>query len=223
MSEQEVSRVTRPKSMARAFYNRMSSWYDLVAGSSESKYRNIGLSKLDIKQGEKVLEIGCGTGQCIVTMAECVGESGQVYGIDISDQMLKVACERVNRNDLSERVSLMCCDGVDLLFESGYFDAVFMSFTLELFDTPEIATVLRECRRVLNRDGRICVVAMSKRRHSTLAVRIYEWAHERFPNIIDCRPIYVRESLERNGYQIIEAEEMCIWGLPLEIVLAKRL
>ena len=111
-----ISGVTRPKEMARASYNRMSRWYDLLAGPSERKYREIGLRKLSASQGEMILEIGFGTGHGVVALAQSVGESGKVYGIDISDGMLNVARSRVDRAGLSERVDLRRGDAAQLPF-----------------------------------------------------------------------------------------------------------
>lgn len=148
-NETEISRVTRSKEVAKSSYNRISNWYDVIAGRFEKRYRNIGLQKLNTKEREIVLEIGFGTGQCILALAQSVGTSGRVYGIDISEGMCTITQSKIKEKGLSERVELTCGDAVQLPFEAEFFDAVYMSFTLELFDTPEIPTVLHECYRVL--------------------------------------------------------------------------
>jgi ubiquinone/menaquinone biosynthesis C-methylase UbiE len=93
-----------------------------------------------------------------------------------------------------------------------------MSFTLELLDTPEIPQVLAECRRVLRVGGRISVVGMSKEEDQGAIVHAFEWTHLHFPNLLDCRPIFVRRALENAGFRIARAEHQRMW-VPVEIVL----
>lgn len=215
-----ISRVNRSKESARLSYNRLSRWYDTISGNTEKKYRDWGLEKLSAQQDEKILEIGFGTGHCLVTLAQAVGASGRVTGLDISDGMLAIARDRLQKEGLNERVDLHLGDAAKLGFiNAGTLDGVFMSFTLELFDNPEIPLVLRECHRVLKPGGRIAVVSMTKTDPPGAAVRIYEWFHEHMPDYADCRPIFARQAMEQSGFTIQSVSISSMWGLPVEIVL----
>jgi ubiquinone/menaquinone biosynthesis C-methylase UbiE len=222
--ETSVSRVNRSKDAARRSYNRLSRWYDLIAGSTEKKYRDWGLEKLAARPGEKVLEIGFGTGHCLVALAKSVGPAGRVVGVDISDGMLAIARKHLQQERLDERVELFLGDAAKLSFlEEGSLDVIFMSFTLELFDNPEIPRVLQECHRVLRPGGRVAIVSMTKTDPPGKAVRIYEWFHKHMPEYADCRPIFARHALEQNGFAIQDVSVSSMWGLPVEILLGNRL
>jgi ubiquinone/menaquinone biosynthesis C-methylase UbiE len=216
----EITRVTRSKDSARVNYDRLSKWYDLLAGSSERKFTEVGLQKLDIKTGEKVLEIGFGTGHSLLALARWVGTTGKVYGVDLSEGMFHIASNRLSKNGMSNEVELQCGDATHLPFPDNFFDAVFMSFVLELFDTPELPLVMRECQRVLDGAGRIGIVTLSKK--EWISVRLYEWFHMRFPTYVDCRPIFARQTVEAAGFRVTDMTEMVMWGLPVDVIIANK-
>jgi len=199
-------------------YDRMSRWYDLFAGS-EKKFTDAGLRLLGVKAGERVLEIGFGTGHSLVTLAEQVGASGLVAGVELSPGMIEVARKRMPAEGSGRSVQMIQGDGTLLPFAPGSFDAVFLSFTLELFNDEEILVLLNACHRVLKPDGRLGVVSLAKR--DALACRLYEWGHERWPVLLDCRPIELRKCLETGGFRVQAMKVETMWGLPVEIGLGK--
>jgi len=179
--EPDVLRVLQTKGETKAFYNKIAKVYDLLAEHSEQSMRELGIKMLAPIPGNRLLEIGSGTGHVLVELANAVGPTGKVFGIDISENMLAHTEELLQRENVAARVTLTCGDAEELPYDDQSLDGVFMCFVLELFDTPEIPRVLAECRRVLRLGGRIVVVAVSKEGKPGIAVRAFEWTHRSIP------------------------------------------
>lgn len=217
----DVQRVFETKDQTRAYYNKIAKFYDFLAESSEQPMRELGLKLVNAQFGERILEIGFGTGHCVVELAQAVGSEGKVFGIDLSDQMLEEATKQCEEAGVSAWTELRQGDAAHLPYDEGAFDGVFSSFTLELFDTPEIPEVLKECHRVLKPGGRLVDVSVSKEGKQGVVSSIYEWSHKHFPNLVDCRPIHVQKAIEAAGFTVEKNQIEHMW-VPVEIVLARR-
>jgi ubiquinone/menaquinone biosynthesis C-methylase UbiE len=221
-TEPDVLRVLQTKDETRRFYDKIARVYDLLSETSEHAMRVAGLALLAAGAGERVLEIGFGTGHSLVQLARSVGPTGRIFGIDLSEKMTEMAQELARRDAVADVIELRTGDaGGRLPFDDGNLDAIFMSFTLELFDTPEIPAVLAECWRVLRPAGRIVVVAVSKDAPQGWVIRAYEWTHRHFPNLMDCRPIYVARALRAAGFDVDHVDHQEMW-VPVEIVRGIR-
>ena len=222
LEEPEILRVHRTREEARTTYDRLSRWYDLLEGIWEKKARDQAIRMLAAKPAERVLEIGAGTGLSLEGLTRPLKTGGSLYDVDLSPRMLDRMMHRARRLKLADRVRLVLGDAEHLPLARASIDAVFMSFVLELFDTPVIPTVLANCRTTLRVGGRICIVSLSRAGGRSLIRNIYERGHIAFPSFLDCRPIFVRESLHQAGFRIEEAIRSSLWGLPIEIVLGRK-
>ena len=176
--------VARSRADARQAYDRASRW-SRVEEPFERRAQASGLELLRIQPGEGVLEVGCGAGGALVALARAVGHVGRIVGLDLSPRMIRLAAARLRRAGLADRAKLVVADASAIPFVDASFDAAFMSFALELFDTPEIPLVLAECRRVLRQGGRIGVVSLSRAAPVRWPTRLYERLHDRFPSTLD--------------------------------------
>jgi demethylmenaquinone methyltransferase/2-methoxy-6-polyprenyl-1,4-benzoquinol methylase len=106
--------------------------------------------------GQRVLDLGCGTGALAETLAQ---RGAAVTGIDISPAMLDVATRRLGDKGLGSQVTLLEMGAVDMdtTFESAHFDAVVATLMFSELQESEVNYVLEECRRVLKSGGQLLV------------------------------------------------------------------
>jgi len=200
-----------------SIYDRISFIYDWLT-ISEQPYRELALELLDLQPGESILEIGCGTGQTLLSLAAAAGDQGRVVGLDLSPGMLQQSRTKLGR-DRGDTISLLRGSGLHLPLEANSFDALFMSFTLELFSLEEQHNVLGEARRVLKENGRIGLVTLATFSQS-FSLSLYQSLHEFFPAVIDCRPIDPAPLLSAAGFIVSRQEDRSMFGLPLSIIVA---
>jgi ubiquinone/menaquinone biosynthesis C-methylase UbiE len=216
----DILPAPRTKEEAKEVYDRFSKFYDYTLGLLGRKSSEMALEHLSFVEGEAVLEIGFGTGHCLRRITKFVGPAGKVYGIDISPEMIGKTKKRLEKERLANRAELCCGDATCLPFDESTFDAVFMSFVLEVFDTPEIPRVLAQIKKVLKPGGRLGIVAMSKENGRSVFVKMYEWIHKKCPKYLGSRPIYAEQCLIDAGYEVKSKEKIKIFRLPAEIIVA---
>ncbi|MBI1313564.1 methyltransferase domain-containing protein [bacterium] len=213
------------RSAAQKFYDRISAAYDLIADSGERAARERGLERLDAQPGERLLEIGHGTGHSLVQLAKAVGPSGRVFGVDISQGMHDLAARHVADAGLADNVELAVAAVPPLPYSDASMDGVTMSFTLELFPLDQIPVVLTEIHRVLRPGGRLSVVSMATVKdgqHESLLEQAYKWLHLHFPHFVDCQPIDVFQFVSNAGFVNVDEKRIEIWTLPVALITARK-
>ena len=111
---------------------------------------------MSVAAGHRVLDLGCGPGSDTLSLAELVGDSGQVYGVDFDPEMVEQANERATAAGLGDRVLHRQADAAALPFDDDFFDA---SRSERLFQhLPNPQQGLAEMIRVTRPGGRIVVL-----------------------------------------------------------------
>ena len=131
-------------------YEKLASVYDLAFGPALQPGRVRALKQMDIQPGERVLEVGVGTGINL----SLYPRSCEITGIDFSDSMLEKARDRVARGGLRQaRMRLLQMDAADLKFADDSFDIVYAPYLISV--VPDPVKVAQEMSRVCRPGGRI--------------------------------------------------------------------
>lgn len=154
-------------------YGRQSLWRDIKSADAarardladrlelrakakdEVEARETYLGLLDVTAGERVLDVGCGSGVVTREIAKRVGARGLAVGLDLSPALLAVARELAQEADLGDRIEFREGSVLELPFADGSFDAVLCATVLS--HVPGGETAIPELARVLRPGGRIGV------------------------------------------------------------------
>ena len=124
---------------------------DLAPGWAE--LRQTWLDFSGVQPGDRVLDVGCGTGVVTRDLAQRVGNRGKVIGIDPSERLVEVAVGRMKELDIEGVVEFRCADGAALPFPDGSFDLVVASAVFG--HVPNGMEVLQEMVRVARPTGTV--------------------------------------------------------------------
>lgn len=92
-SPREASASPR-RARVRRKYRRNAAVYDLLVAPTTAGLRRAAVSRLRLHEGERVLDLGCGTGLSLPMLRDAVGAQGAIFGVDLSPDMLAVARRR---------------------------------------------------------------------------------------------------------------------------------
>jgi ubiquinone/menaquinone biosynthesis C-methylase UbiE len=106
------------------------------------------------KLGERVIDIGCGSGTTVLDLADRVGPSGYVLGADVSKPFVERARERIAAAGVHQ-AEIMLCDVSTHIFRANSFDLVFSRFGVMFFADP-VATFVN-IRKAMKPDGRLAL------------------------------------------------------------------
>jgi phosphatidylethanolamine/phosphatidyl-N-methylethanolamine N-methyltransferase len=136
----------------KAAYRRYARIYDVVFGAVLQPGRRAVLEALKLKPGDRVLEVGVGTGISLPLYPRNV----RITGIDVSHEMLDKARLRVTRGKLDHVEALLEMDAEAMGFPDASFDKVVAMYVVSVVARP--AKLLEELHRVCRPDGEIFIV-----------------------------------------------------------------
>lgn len=141
-----------------------------------------------LQVGHRVLDLGCGPGTDTIPLAQFVGLTGQVIGVDIDSQMIEIANKKAKEADVMDRVLHKHFDSESIPYDSDYFDSCRSERLFQHLLIPE--RTLSEMVRVTKPEGWIVVADTD---HSTMTIDTpdvdIEWKLRRF-----------RTEIFKNGY-----------------------
>ena len=161
--------------------------------------REAYLDLLGVSAGQRVLEVGCGTGPTLRDVARRVGPGGRAVGIDPSAVFIEVARERAAQEGLAGHLEVRVADGARLPFADGAFDAALAATTLSHMSEAERA--IAEMARMVHPGGRVGIFetdpdaamlnhpdrAFTRRVIAALADHVFldAWLIRRAPGLLD--------------------------------------
>lgn len=140
--------------------DKLAKVYDVYSPNEKSRFRIDLIDLVNLKNGDDVLEVGCGTGSLAILAKEKVGTQSYVAGVDISEKMLDQAIKKSKKYNL--KIDFIKASIDQLPFPENKFDVVISSWMFH--HLPELIKLngLKEIKRVLKPGGRLFLMDFGK-------------------------------------------------------------
>jgi len=221
LSGQGVNVDTLSHEEARRTYDRIGSLQDSQC-FYEDRATELVLQHGNFKSAEAVFEFGCGTGRFALRLfEEYLPNAAQYRGVDVSPTMVHLAQSRLR--SYSSRAEVFLTEGeapVDELSEC--YDRFVSNYVFDLLSHEDIRAVLREGHRILRPGGLLCLSGLSSGIGFTSRA-VVSWMQYRHPSLVGgCRPVDLLPFLLESEWQVEHHSKVVAFGVPSEIVVAKR-
>ena len=153
----------------------LAKYYDLITPAHRRRFRRNQIDLLNLREGERVLEVGCGTGVLSFLAKMVVGENGTVEGIDIAPKMVDKARKKAEKAMLPINFRVASID--ELPYRDGIFDAVISSLMFHHLPLRIKERGLEEVYRVLKPGGRLLLCDFGSPRYPVypIAFLMFIW------------------------------------------------
>jgi demethylmenaquinone methyltransferase / 2-methoxy-6-polyprenyl-1,4-benzoquinol methylase len=168
-SEQFASQVNRMFDRIAGHYDAMNS---VMTAGLHHRWRARTAARAELHEGDRALDVCCGTGDLALELAGYVGPGGTVIGCDFSEPMLELArAKAVARSASSVRFEY--ADALQLPYEDASFDAVTVGFGVR--NLADLGRGLSEMARVLKPGGRLVILEITQPRRPPLSIFYSLW------------------------------------------------
>ncbi len=158
----QSSGLSKKQQVAHMF-NDIASRYDFMnrflSGGIDQGWRKKAIRQLSEKNPKSLLDVATGTGDLAI-MASALLRPGKITGIDISDGMLELGRQKVQKLGLQHSIELLNGDSEAISFKDDSFEAVTVAFGVRNFQRLEQG--LSEIKRVLKPGGKLVVLEFSR-------------------------------------------------------------
>lgn len=214
---------TLSRDQARSVYDRIGRVQDW-----QSFYETAPIDDMiehgDFGSATSVYEFGCGTGALAKRLLSGeLDDAASYFGVDISETMVSLAADRIAPWPDRAEVQMVTGD-LPLPGEDGCYDRFVATYVFDLLDVEYAEQVLDEARRLLARDGLVCLVSLTEgmTRSSRIVAGSWRWIWSKSPKILGgCRPVEMATRLT-DGWTIVHHRVMTSWAVPSEVIIARR-
>lgn len=195
-------------------YKRVAWFYNLWSNLTESKAASRVIELVNIKDGEDIIELACGTGLLFKEIVKR-NPNGKNLGIDLSLAMLSKATLLMKTEDKSN-YELTQGDVLNLNIKDESFDKLINNFMIDLMPEDKFEKIVSEFYRILKPNGVavISVFSEGQKKVNKIWILIAKY----LPKLLtDCRPVEIKKNLMKAGFEIKEEIDLSQNTFPSKI------